>query len=756
MELSPRRFTAVTTSLVLAGSLCAVNAPTTAYALDGTPEAVALNGAEDALDFASLPNGEYSIDFHLLHIDKSQNSMADRAADRDLVISVQDGVYTIRMNLTPLNVGVLKGYLANLKYLDDAQVFQPSTSLETYSVDEDPVTEKPATYPKSLSFPLSNQAKASGEQKLELYIPMMEALGLPETPGMGTKQVWLSLEKETVKKLTPAKEAEEDKKVTEDAPSEGSGNTGTEASEVKPTPGSEVAPPNTTTSTESEATGPKEDVGEAPVSGDPEKPTDKETEEVEKPAPSDQGEKEVPGTGGVTVETSPKPSEKPGETPSVDGASDGSQAGNAPQPKPSTPSTTPSTPSTGAEVHTPDASEGGVNSSSEKPKPTTLADGEYTADYTILKDDMKGPSMANAVKDASAHIVAKNGKYTLVLNLKGANIRGITAYLGSLKYADAQGVYQPVAVLETVTVDGVQYPQKISLPLSAEALQSGKQKIQVFVPVMEKLMAGQGTKEAWIALDTASLTKINSATPGTPTDQGSTPTPSQTEATTPSANTTAPQAGSQTPQKPHESSANNALYKNLSLGHLADGEYSLVGDMIKADKSGESMANKALDHNVKLEVIKGKYYATLTFKGIKVGSTMGYLGSIKYADDAGVFQPAEVIESIVVDGVSYPSVVRIPLNSQATTDGWQKLQVFVQAMEDIAAGSGTQEVYLKLSGDTLKEGYSSQDSFYGTQAETAGKRLPHTGDTLPALPFAVAALASALALLRPMSRRNSN
>ena len=187
--------------------------------------------------------------------------------------------------------------------------------------------------------------------------------------------------------------------------------------------------------------------------------------------------------------------------------------------------------------------------------------------------------------------------------------------------------------------------------------------------------------------------------------------------------------GSNSPRANAQSSGSAApKIELLSLAGLPNGEYSVVGDMYKSNKSGESMANKALDHNIKITVEDGVYYATLNFRGIKVGAKMGYLGSIKYLDNSGNMRDAEVLESITVDGVSYPQTVRIQLNNDAINNGWQALQVFVQAMEDISEGSGTQDVYLKLDPNGVTKGYDAGKSFYGTIAQTQSQRLSATGD----------------------------
>ena len=159
----------------------------------------------------------------------------------------------------------------------------------------------------------------------------------------------------------------------------------------------------------------------------------------------------------------------------------------------------------------------------------------------------------------------------------------------------------------------------------------------------------------------------------------------------------------------------------LDIDNLADGVYSIYGEMVKVDKETESMANNAINHTIKLTVKDGKYYLTMNFNGLKYAGQYGYLSTLKYfltgytTNKYGVPQGslADVtIDSYQTDedgnrikdsfGTDYPDYVTFELIPEALKDGYVPLQVFVPIMESIADGTGTQEVYLKLDWSTLK------------------------------------------------------
>lgn len=159
----------------------------------------------------------------------------------------------------------------------------------------------------------------------------------------------------------------------------------------------------------------------------------------------------------------------------------------------------------------------------------------------------------------------------------------------------------------------------------------------------------------------------------------------------------------------------------LDLTDLADGVYSIYGEMVKTDKTSESMSNAAINHTIKLTVEDGKYYITMNFNGLQYAGQYGYLKDLQYfltgytTNQYGVPQGdlADVtIDSYQTDedgnrvsdsfGTDYPDYVTFELIPEALEDGFVPLQVFVPIMESIADGTGTQAVYLKLDWSSLK------------------------------------------------------
>lgn len=59
--------------------------------------------------------------------------------------------------------------------------------------------------------------------------------------------------------------------------------------------------------------------------------------------------------------------------------------------------------------------------------------------------------------------------------------------------------------------------------------------------------------------------------------------------------------------------------QNLDIKSLKDGVYYLKAEMLKNDLVSESMANKAINPQVKLIVENGNYFLEVAFKGMKVG-----------------------------------------------------------------------------------------------------------------------------------------
>ena len=170
----------------------------------------------------------------------------------------------------------------------------------------------------------------------------------------------------------------------------------------------------------------------------------------------------------------------------------------------------------------------------------------------------------------------------------------------------------------------------------------------------------------------------------------------------------------------------------LDKNNLEDGVYSIYGEMVKVNRKDLSMSNDAINHTIKLTVENGKYYLTMDFKGLSYLNKFGYLAELSYYDNGFVYEQYGEIKGTLIaadvlstqknadgtdvmdefnqtggsyEGKLYPDQIKFPLVSDALNDedGCVPLQVFVPVMEDISAGSGTQNVLLKLDWSTLKE-----------------------------------------------------
>lgn len=195
----------------------------------------------------------------------------------------------------------------------------------------------------------------------------------------------------------------------------------------------------------------------------------------------------------------------------------------------------------------------------------------------------------------------------------------------------------------------------------------------------------------------------------------------------------------------------------LDKNNLEDGVYSVYGEMVKVNRKDLSMSNDAINHTIKLTVENGKYYLTVDFKGLSYLNKFGYLAELAYYDNGFVYDQYGEIKGTLIaadvlstqknadgtdvmdefnqtggsyEGKLYPDQVKFPLVSDALNDedGCVPLQVFVPVMEDISAGSGTQNVLLKLDWSTLKETTEDDPDF---QPEEPVEQSPAVNVTDP-------------------------
>jgi len=164
----------------------------------------------------------------------------------------------------------------------------------------------------------------------------------------------------------------------------------------------------------------------------------------------------------------------------------------------------------------------------------------------------------------------------------------------------------------------------------------------------------------------------------------------------------------------------------LDKDNLKDGVYTLTADMIKINRQDYSMSNDAIGHKVTLTVEDGAYCITMEFKGLRISDQFGYLSRLQYYGEGfsydnygnpqGTLLPATVLSpqqddngNVIVDQYNdaanpYPKQLQFTLVNKADyKDNYVSLQVFVPIMEAISAGSGTQDVLMRLDWTTLKE-----------------------------------------------------
>lgn len=424
-----------------------------------------------------------------------------------------------------------------------------------------------------------------------------------------------------------------------------------------------------------------------------------------------------------------------------------------------------------------------------------LADGTYTIKGFLKNASADQPSMGNSAISQPMQIIAKNGKLTLRMECKPltANLgsQKFTGYLAKLNYfSDWTGGENGVTMPKNEVPEGVKvesyykdtydeyndpntgtdanikgklYPHYLNMPIEYKDKEVW---VQVYVPVMEKILQGGGLQYAILQLDWTTLTKtsdtpldLDSESSTSSVDKGGLQYlllsansllsheelyTSETVKVLKNAITKAQSvytdsdvtkaqideqmkllssaiSGLKQKTSTSKSSAASATSSKLNIKKLSDGVYSISGKMLKTDKKEESMSNEAINHTIKLTVKKGKYYITLDFKGIKINSQFGYLSKLSYftsdykLDKYGV--PTGKVKAVTIDsyqkdskgvkvkdsyGTNYPDKVTFPLINKALNDGYVPLQVFVPIMEAISTGSGTQPVYLKLDLKSVK------------------------------------------------------
>lgn len=175
------------------------------------------------------------------------------------------------------------------------------------------------------------------------------------------------------------------------------------------------------------------------------------------------------------------------------------------------------------------------------------------------------------------------------------------------------------------------------------------------------------------------------------------------------------------------------------VAKLSDGVYKVQGEMVKVNKVDYSMSNNAINHNVKLIVKDGLPYISMNFNGMNVSGLRGYLKNLNYYKTGFEFDkygnPVGDLAEVNIDSyqqfsdgsmfeddfdTNYPNDITFPLVLEAYEDGddcnYVPLQVYVPVMEALSAGSGKQNVFLKLDYSTITKTTADDKDFAETEA----------------------------------------
>ena len=139
----------------------------------------------------------------------------------------------------------------------------------------------------------------------------------------------------------------------------------------------------------------------------------------------------------------------------------------------------------------------------------------------------------------------------------------------------------------------------------------------------------------------------------------------------------------------------------LDVKNLQDGIYSIDVDIMHAsNKKQKSMMDGTVEKDqTRLIVENGQYKVRLTFHSLKKefnGSQLtGWLGKLGYPLENGEFAPSTVLSRYtknITNEKDYPRVLEYPIDKNEIQDNKleTKVQVYVQVMENIHKGSGTQ------------------------------------------------------------------
>ena len=368
-----------------------------------------------------------------------------------------------------------------------------------------------------------------------------------------------------------------------------------------------------------------------------------------------------------------------------------------------------------------------------------LPDGEYNITAEAINfGNGKNPSMAaSGLDNAKTKLIVKNGQYFVSISFKPITFAGQFGYLGDLKYYDGNKTHKnrfEIEDSEFIDATIVEYysasqtdkfvktykekfPERTAYPKTL-IYSVDKNKIdsenmletytQVFVPVMESMTTGSGTQNMILKFNLSNAlnavadtqptvkpeTPENTQPSNKPAESTTTSKPTDSETTKP-ADTAKPIKSVETP-KPKEQPKPVVTTPTPKPTPSSTATYykGVKATLLNAYRPGQkSMGDAALEHsNVTVFKEGSTYHYIVRFHDL---STQGFTGGIS---------------KFWVNGTEYPVNSTRGANNQVEVHftSTKKLSsvpvsVFVQVMEDIMPGGGTQNATLSFDWSSVTE-----------------------------------------------------
>ena len=378
-----------------------------------------------------------------------------------------------------------------------------------------------------------------------------------------------------------------------------------------------------------------------------------------------------------------------------------------------------------------------------------LPDGEYNITAEAINfGNGKNPSMAaSGLDNKKTKLIVKNGQYFVSISFKPIAFARQFGYLGDLKYYDGNKTHKNRFEIEDSEFKDTTIVQNYGTNETDNFVKTYKEKFpnrtvypktfiysvdknkidsentletytQVFVPVMESMTAGSGTQNMILKFDLSNALKAVENTQPTvkpETPENTQPSNKPTEPTTTKPSDKPTDSGTTKPAdtvkpvetpKPKEQPKPVVTTPTPKPTPAATATYynGVKATLLNAYRAGQkSMGDAALEHsNVTVYKEGNTYHYIVRFHDL---STQGFTGGIS---------------KFWVNGTEYPVNPTGGSNNQVEVHftSTQKLSsvpvsVFVQVMEDIMPGGGTQNATLTFDWSNITEQQGQPTGGYG-------------------------------------------